>query len=99
MMTDVGRPRTKAKGTFSFSLADRSDQTLPPDSGEGRQSAGLAAFVLRREFVSQLNPSSTKSGYNLETHIYSIQSTINNMGVVLKYKKCLLASECGLAVV
>lgn len=33
------------------------------------QSAGIAAFVLRPGFVSQLNPSSTKSGYNLETYI------------------------------
>lgn len=49
MMTDVGHAR-KQRALFSFSLADHWDRTLSLNSGEGIQSAGLAAFVLCQEF-------------------------------------------------
>lgn len=84
MMTDLGHAQ-KQRALFLF-VDDDWDETLSLNSGEEIQSAGLAAFVLRLEFVSQLNPSSTKSGYNLETYI---QYTNYNQrhGVILKYKK------------
>lgn len=109
MTTDVGH-RQNRRALFFFFFSKRSNPGTNPLvelRGEGHSldsggDSGFSSLLVCQEFVSQLNSTSTQLSTNLTTYIQYINYNHKQErcgSIILKYKKCLLASIRGLAVV